>query len=89
MQSLEPVPEELRDSVVRFHERSATPPIPQPYRDQLQRVVAGSEFIASALIQDPQALGWFLGRESGAAGDGLRVARSGGTHGRSGAISAA
>jgi [glutamine synthetase] adenylyltransferase / [glutamine synthetase]-adenylyl-L-tyrosine phosphorylase len=67
MQSLAPIPEELRDSVVRFHERSPAPPIPQRYRDQLERAVAGSEFIASALIQDPQALEWFLGRESGAA----------------------
>jgi [glutamine synthetase] adenylyltransferase / [glutamine synthetase]-adenylyl-L-tyrosine phosphorylase len=67
MQSLELVPEELRDSVLRFQERSGTPPIAQPYRDQLQRAVAGSEFIASTLIQDPQALDWFLGRESAAA----------------------
>jgi [glutamine synthetase] adenylyltransferase / [glutamine synthetase]-adenylyl-L-tyrosine phosphorylase len=67
MQSFDLVPEELRDSVVRFHERSGALPIPQPYRDQLQRAVAGSEFIASALLQDPQALDWFLGRESGAA----------------------
>ncbi len=67
MQSFDLVPEELRDPVVRFHERSGTLPIPQPYRDQLQRAVAGSEFVASALLQDPQALDWFLGRESGAA----------------------
>jgi len=55
MPSLESVPEELRESVARFLERDA-PEIPEDYREQLPRAVAGSEFIASVLAQDPQAL---------------------------------
>jgi glutamate-ammonia-ligase adenylyltransferase len=36
-------------------------------RAELPRVAAGSEFIASALIQDPQALEWFARHEESAA----------------------
>ncbi|HEY2679327.1 MAG TPA: bifunctional [glutamate--ammonia ligase]-adenylyl-L-tyrosine phosphorylase/[glutamate--ammonia-ligase] adenylyltransferase [Steroidobacteraceae bacterium] len=64
MYSLESVPGELRDSVERFFERAGVPSIPEPFRGQLPRAVAGSEFIASALIQDPGALEWLVIRES-------------------------
>jgi len=61
------VPEELRDSVERWWERAcAQQSFPEAYlalsgrhRTQLPRVVAASEFVASALIQDPQSLAWF------------------------------
>jgi [glutamine synthetase] adenylyltransferase / [glutamine synthetase]-adenylyl-L-tyrosine phosphorylase len=86
MQFLDIVPEELRDSVARFWERACGQQafvdihaqLPQPFREQLPRVVAGSEFVASVLLQDPQALQWFVRRESGAAQAGYetRVARA-------------
>ncbi len=61
------VPEPLREPLSRWWERaSASPALLEGYallrdcqRDELPRVAAGSEFIASALIQDPEALGWF------------------------------
>ena len=63
------VPEDLREPLARWWERAAaqdrhfsTPTRRFPkLRAELPRVAAGSEFIASALIQDPQALEW-LGR---------------------------
>ncbi|HEY2144482.1 MAG TPA: bifunctional [glutamate--ammonia ligase]-adenylyl-L-tyrosine phosphorylase/[glutamate--ammonia-ligase] adenylyltransferase, partial [Steroidobacteraceae bacterium] len=66
MQSVKAVPEELRDAVARFLERSGAS-VPEHFRGQLARAVAGSEFIAAALIQDPPALQWLMDRESGAA----------------------
>jgi [glutamine synthetase] adenylyltransferase / [glutamine synthetase]-adenylyl-L-tyrosine phosphorylase len=67
MQFIESVPEALRESVGHWWERaSAQPGFPDMYqalaahlRAELPRVVAGSEFAASALIQDPRALAWF------------------------------
>jgi glutamate-ammonia-ligase adenylyltransferase len=61
------VPEELRDSVERWWERAraqegfleAYQALAETHRTQLPRVVAASEFVASALIQDPQSLAWF------------------------------
>ncbi len=61
------VPEELRDSVERWWERAraqegfleAYQALAETHRAQLPRVVAASEFVASALIQDPQSLAWF------------------------------
>jgi glutamate-ammonia-ligase adenylyltransferase len=58
------VPEELRDSVERWWERAsaqesflkAYQALDERRRAQLPRVVAASEFVASALIQDPQSL---------------------------------
>jgi [glutamine synthetase] adenylyltransferase / [glutamine synthetase]-adenylyl-L-tyrosine phosphorylase len=58
------VPEELRDSVERWWERAsaqegffeAYQALDEGRRAQLPRVVAASEFAASALIQDPQSL---------------------------------
>jgi glutamate-ammonia-ligase adenylyltransferase len=64
MHSLETVPAELRDSVERFFERASPPSIPEPFRGQLPRVIAGSEFAASVLIRDPDALQWFVERET-------------------------
>jgi glutamine synthetase adenylyltransferase/Zn-dependent oligopeptidase len=63
------IPELLRSQVSRWWERAATLPaltaayeeLPDALRAELPRVVAGSEFVASALIQDPEALAW-LGR---------------------------
>ncbi|HWJ34032.1 MAG TPA: bifunctional [glutamate--ammonia ligase]-adenylyl-L-tyrosine phosphorylase/[glutamate--ammonia-ligase] adenylyltransferase [Steroidobacteraceae bacterium] len=63
------VPQSLRESVCRWWERACALPalvggyeaLPDGLRDELPRVAAGSEFIASALIQDPEALVW-LGR---------------------------
>ncbi len=60
------LPAVLRDGVVRWWERaSLRDPLPQIYealpqtlKQEFVRVIAGSEFAASALIQDPQALGW-------------------------------
>ncbi len=60
------LPAVLRDGVARWWERaSRQDPLPEIYdalprtlKEEFVRVVAGSEFAASALIQDPQALGW-------------------------------
>ncbi|MGO9425239.1 MAG: bifunctional [glutamate--ammonia ligase]-adenylyl-L-tyrosine phosphorylase/[glutamate--ammonia-ligase] adenylyltransferase [Steroidobacteraceae bacterium] len=64
--SLHSVPEILRESVLRWWERAggqdawcaAYEALPETLRDELPRVVAGSEFAASALSRDPEALAW-------------------------------
>jgi [glutamine synthetase] adenylyltransferase / [glutamine synthetase]-adenylyl-L-tyrosine phosphorylase len=64
---LESVPEELRESVERWWERACLrPEFPELHAAQallrqaeLPRAIAASDFIAAALIQDPQALDWF------------------------------
>ena len=61
------VPGCLREAVLRWWERAGALPalaagyaaLPDAIRDELPRVVAGSEFVASALIQDPESLAWF------------------------------
>jgi [glutamine synthetase] adenylyltransferase / [glutamine synthetase]-adenylyl-L-tyrosine phosphorylase len=61
------VPESLRGTVAHWWERAAAQPdFAAAYTSlapsrcaELPRVVAGSEFVAAALIQDPQALAWF------------------------------
>src|SRR5450755_1948499 len=66
---LQSVPEILRDPVMHWWERAgrdgALPGIhaalPGALQAELPRVVASSEFAASALIQDPQALVWVSG----------------------------
>jgi glutamate-ammonia-ligase adenylyltransferase len=66
LEYVDSLPAVLRDGVVRWWERaSRRQPLPELYdalpqmlREEFARVVAGSEFAASALIQDPQALGW-------------------------------
>src|SRR3984885_2216653 len=69
---LSPVPAELRDAVERWWERACTQEaflaqyraLADSQREQLPRVVAASEFVAQALIQDPGAFEW-LGMQSG------------------------
>ena len=66
---LQSVPEILRDPVMHWWERAgrdgALPRIhaalPGALQAELPRVVASSEFAATALIQDPQALAWVSG----------------------------
>jgi glutamate-ammonia-ligase adenylyltransferase len=63
MEFVESVPEVLRDSVERWWERASAQPdfthryraLSDVYRAQLPFVVAASEFVAQALIQDPAA----------------------------------
>jgi glutamate-ammonia-ligase adenylyltransferase len=63
---LQSVPEILREPAIRWWERAqsdatlraAYPSLPAARREELARVVAASEFAASALIQDPGALAW-------------------------------
>jgi glutamate-ammonia-ligase adenylyltransferase len=63
---LESVPDILREPVQHWWERACSAPEfldmyaaqPDPERAELPRAVAGSEFIASVLIRDPQALNW-------------------------------
>jgi glutamate-ammonia-ligase adenylyltransferase len=63
---LETVPEILRESVIRWWERASRHDalrenyelMPDAQKDGLERLIAGSEFAASALIQDPEALAW-------------------------------
>src|SRR6266404_1339240 len=63
----ESVPEDLRAPLALWWERAgaqeaflnAYAALSEELRAELPRVAAGSEFIASALIQDPQALEWF------------------------------
>jgi [glutamine synthetase] adenylyltransferase / [glutamine synthetase]-adenylyl-L-tyrosine phosphorylase len=66
IQSLHSVPELLRESVRRWCERAGAQArltevyesLPAPHKDELLRVVAASEFAASVLIRDPEALAW-------------------------------
>ncbi len=75
IQHLESVPEILREPVERWWERAAAVPAlaaayaaaAESLRSELPRIVAGSEFIASVLLQDPQSLDWVAAHdESGA-----------------------
>jgi len=67
MEFIESVPEELRDTVERWWERACGQAglaecyraLAETHRRQLPRVIAASEFVAQALIQDPQSLAWF------------------------------
>ncbi|HLZ99286.1 MAG TPA: bifunctional [glutamate--ammonia ligase]-adenylyl-L-tyrosine phosphorylase/[glutamate--ammonia-ligase] adenylyltransferase [Steroidobacteraceae bacterium] len=60
------VPEPLRSQVTRWWDRACGLPalmaayrtLPDPLRDEVPHTIAASEFIASALLQDPEALGW-------------------------------
>jgi [glutamine synthetase] adenylyltransferase / [glutamine synthetase]-adenylyl-L-tyrosine phosphorylase len=64
---IDSVPEILREPLARWWERAsllaplqdACGALAQQHAAELPRVIAGSEFVASALIQDPQALAWF------------------------------
>src|SRR5580698_3031582 len=64
MDFIESVPEELRDSVERWWERACAQAdfadryggLSDALRAQLPRVIAASEFVAQALIQDPFAI---------------------------------
>jgi glutamate-ammonia-ligase adenylyltransferase len=64
MEFVESVPEELRDAVERWWERATAQAefaeryraLSDSHRAQLPRIVAASEFVAQALIQDPAAL---------------------------------
>src|SRR5580698_9147291 len=64
MEFVESVPEELRDAVERWWERATAQAefaeryraLSDSHRAQLPRIVAASEFVAQALIQDPDAL---------------------------------
>src|SRR5271166_5729135 len=66
LDSLETVPEILRESVARWWERASGEDalrarygeLPDALREELPRVIAGSEFAAAVLIQDPEALNW-------------------------------
>src|SRR5450755_2815008 len=67
MQFLDSIPPELVNSVERWWERAAASRIfldayaalAECFRKELPRVLAGSEFAAAALVQDPAALEWF------------------------------
>ena len=60
------VPESLRSQVTRWWDRACGLPVllaacqalPHPLRKELARAIGASEFIASALLQDPEALAW-------------------------------
>jgi [glutamine synthetase] adenylyltransferase / [glutamine synthetase]-adenylyl-L-tyrosine phosphorylase len=64
MEFVESVPEELRESVERWWERACAQAdiadryraLSESHRAQLPRIVAASEFVAQALLQDPAAL---------------------------------
>jgi glutamate-ammonia-ligase adenylyltransferase len=66
MQFLQNVPDILREPVLHWYERAqgsgtlrdSYASLPDRRREELVRVVAASEFAASALIQDPGALAW-------------------------------
>jgi glutamate-ammonia-ligase adenylyltransferase len=68
------VPEVLREPLARWWDRAgahaafadAYAALPQTLRAELPRAAAGSEFIASVLIQDPKALEWFSRQEAAA-----------------------
>jgi [glutamine synthetase] adenylyltransferase / [glutamine synthetase]-adenylyl-L-tyrosine phosphorylase len=64
---LDSVPEILREPLARWWERVQAQPafvdcyaaLAADLRAEMPRVAAASEFVASVLIQDPQALAWF------------------------------
>jgi [glutamine synthetase] adenylyltransferase / [glutamine synthetase]-adenylyl-L-tyrosine phosphorylase len=66
IQFAQSIPEILREAVIRWWERAQVSRIlcetcsslPDARREELARVVAASEFAASVLIQDPEALAW-------------------------------
>ena len=66
MINLAAIPEALRESVARWQERAAALPaflapyaaLPDGLRAELPQAIAGSEFVASALLQDPALLAW-------------------------------
>jgi glutamate-ammonia-ligase adenylyltransferase len=69
------VPDILREPLARWWERAVGgqaflddyAALPEHLRAELPRVAAASEFVASVLIRDPQALGWFGRHEDPAA----------------------
>jgi glutamate-ammonia-ligase adenylyltransferase len=69
--ALDSVPEILREPLARWWERAAAraalldgyAALAERLRAELPRIAAGSEFIAAALIQDPEALEWFARHE--------------------------
>ena len=82
MEFLGSVPEELRDSVERWWERACAQAgfadryraLGDSHRAQLPRIVAASEFVAQALIQDPAALA--PGRDNAHYEEGVAGAQS-------------
>jgi glutamate-ammonia-ligase adenylyltransferase len=78
MLPLSRLPEPLRAPVARWWERAAALPalagayemLPDRLRDELPRAVAGSEFIAAVLMQDPGALEWFARHDDPAVAQG-------------------
>jgi glutamine synthetase adenylyltransferase len=74
MEFLQHIPIALRDSVERWWERARGQQgfldlyraLPETHQQELPRVVAASEFVAQALIQDPRALA-FMPLDEGAA----------------------
>ena len=72
------LPDDLREAVARWWERAGAIPalmdayaaLAQELRAELPRVVAASEFVASALIQDPAALAWLHEHDEPAADRG-------------------
>ncbi len=60
------IPAELHDAVARWWERANALPVlrdtvaalPPGQREELPRVIAASEFVAAALLQDPECLAW-------------------------------
>jgi glutamate-ammonia-ligase adenylyltransferase len=75
MVNFDSVPEILREPLALWWERAgargtfldAYAALPEAFRGELPPVAAGSEFVASVLIQDPEALEWFSRHEDPAA----------------------
>src|SRR5450631_394629 len=69
--ALDSVAEILHEPLSRWWERAGAQAVflenyaalPEPLRAELPRVAAGSEFVASVLIQDPEGLDWFSRHE--------------------------
>ena len=67
MEAADSVPEILHEPLRRWWERAGAQPalldmyaaMPKGARAEMPRIAACSEFVAAALIQDPQALEWF------------------------------
>jgi [glutamine synthetase] adenylyltransferase / [glutamine synthetase]-adenylyl-L-tyrosine phosphorylase len=76
------IPEILREPLARWWERAAADEaflnahaaLPDGLREELMAVAAGSEFAASVVIQDPQALEWFARHEEPAAAGAANAA---------------
>ena len=90
------IPAELHDAVARWWERANALPVlrdtvaalPPGQREELPRVIAASEFVAAALLQDPECLAWLSRNAEPAAAAAANLEYEGRVAGAAGAAEA-